>query len=30
LKFFALFNNFTVQHVSRDKNIVANNLAQQP
>jgi ribonuclease HI len=30
LKFFALFNNFTVQHVSRGKNIVANNLAQQP
>jgi hypothetical protein len=29
LKIIALFNNFTVQHVSRDENMVVNDLAQQ-
>jgi ribonuclease HI len=29
LKIVALFDDFTVQHVSRDKNIVVNDLAQQ-
>jgi ribonuclease HI len=29
LKIIALFNDFTVQHVFRDENIVANDLAQQ-
>jgi ribonuclease HI len=29
LEIIALFDNFTVQYVSRDKNIVANDLAQQ-
>jgi hypothetical protein len=29
LKILALFDDFTVQHVSRGENIVANNLAQQ-
>jgi ribonuclease HI len=29
LKIIALFNDFTVQHISRDENTVANNLAQQ-
>jgi hypothetical protein len=29
LEIIALFNDFTVQHVSRDENIVANDLAQQ-
>jgi ribonuclease HI len=29
LKIIALFDNFTVQHVSRDENTVVNDLAQQ-
>jgi ribonuclease HI len=29
LEIIALFDNFTVQHVSRDENIVANDLAHQ-
>jgi hypothetical protein len=29
LKIIALFDNFTVQHVSRDENTVTNDLAQQ-
>jgi ribonuclease HI len=29
LEIIALFDDFTVQHVSRDENIVANGLAQQ-
>jgi hypothetical protein len=29
LEIIALFDNFTVQHVSRDENIVVNDLAQQ-
>jgi hypothetical protein len=29
LEIIALFDDFTVQHVSRDKNIVVNDLAQQ-
>jgi hypothetical protein len=29
LEIIALFNDFTLQHVSRDENIVANDLAQQ-
>jgi ribonuclease HI len=29
LEIIALFDDFTVQHVSRDENIVANDLAQQ-
>jgi hypothetical protein len=29
LEIIALFDNFTLQHVFRDENIVANNLAQQ-
>jgi ribonuclease HI len=29
LEFIALFNDFTRQHVSRDENIVVNDLAQQ-
>jgi hypothetical protein len=29
LKIIPLFDDFTVHHVSRDKNTVANNLAQQ-
>jgi hypothetical protein len=29
LEIIALFDNFTVQYVFRDKNIVANDLAQQ-
>jgi ribonuclease HI len=29
LKIIALFNYFTVQHVSRDENTLANDLAQQ-
>jgi ribonuclease HI len=29
LKIITLFNDFTVQYVSRDENILANNLAQQ-
>jgi ribonuclease HI len=29
LEIIALFDDFTVQHVSRDENTVANNLAQQ-
>jgi hypothetical protein len=28
LEIIALFDNFTLQHVFRDENIVANNLAQ--
>jgi ribonuclease HI len=30
LKIITLFDNFTVQHVSRDENIVRNDLMQQP
>jgi hypothetical protein len=29
LKIIALFDDFTVQHVSKDENIVVNNLVQQ-
>jgi ribonuclease HI len=29
LKLIALFNDFTLQHISREQNIVANDLAQQ-
>jgi hypothetical protein len=29
LKIIALFNDFTVQHISRDENSVVNDLAQQ-
>jgi hypothetical protein len=29
LKIIALFDDFTVQHVSRDENTVANDLVQQ-
>ncbi len=29
LEIIALFNDFTIQHVSRDENSVVNNLAQQ-
>jgi ribonuclease HI len=29
LKIIALFNDFTMHHVSRDENTVANDLAQQ-
>jgi hypothetical protein len=29
LGIIALFDDFTVQHVSRDENIVVNNLARQ-
>jgi hypothetical protein len=29
LEIIALFDDFTVQHVSRDENTVANDLAQQ-
>jgi hypothetical protein len=29
LNIIALFDDFTVQHVSRDENIVANDLAKQ-
>jgi hypothetical protein len=29
LEIIALFDDFTVQHVSRDENIVTNDLAQQ-
>jgi hypothetical protein len=29
LDIIALFDDFTVQHVSRDENIVVNDLAQQ-
>jgi hypothetical protein len=29
LEIIALFDDFTVQHVSRDENIVVNNLVQQ-
>jgi hypothetical protein len=29
LKIIALFDDFTVQHVSRDENTLANNLTQQ-
>jgi ribonuclease HI len=29
LEIITLFDDFTVQHVSRDENTVANNLAQQ-
>jgi hypothetical protein len=29
LKIIALFDDFTMQHVSRDENIVVNDLAQQ-
>jgi hypothetical protein len=29
LEIIALFDNFTMQYVFRDKNIVANDLAQQ-
>jgi ribonuclease HI len=29
LEIIALFDDFTVQHVSRDENTVVNNLAQQ-
>jgi hypothetical protein len=29
LKIIALFDDFTVQHISKDENTVANNLAQQ-
>jgi ribonuclease HI len=29
LKIIALFDDFTVQHVFRDENIVVNNLVQQ-
>jgi ribonuclease HI len=29
LEIIALFDNFTVQHVSRDENMVVNDLAQQ-
>jgi hypothetical protein len=29
LEIIALFDNFTVQHVSRDENTVANDLAHQ-
>jgi hypothetical protein len=29
LKIIALFDDFTVQHVSRDENTTTNNLAQQ-
>jgi hypothetical protein len=29
LEIIALFNDFTVQHVSRDENTVVNGLAQQ-
>jgi hypothetical protein len=29
LKIVALFNDFTVQHISRDENTVVNDLAQQ-
>jgi hypothetical protein len=28
-KIIALFDDFIVQHISRDENTVANNLAQQ-
>jgi small nuclear ribonucleoprotein (snRNP)-like protein len=28
-KIITLFDDFTVQHISRDENIVVNNLAQQ-
>jgi ribonuclease HI len=30
LKIITLFDNFTVQHVSRDENTVRNDLMQQP
>jgi hypothetical protein len=29
LEIIALFDNFTVQHISKDENIVVNDLAQQ-
>jgi hypothetical protein len=29
LKIIALFNDFTMHHISRDENTVVNNLAQQ-
>jgi hypothetical protein len=29
LKIIALFDDFTIQHVSRDENTVANDLVQQ-
>jgi hypothetical protein len=29
LKIIALFDDFTVQHISRDENTVPNDLAQQ-
>jgi hypothetical protein len=29
LKIIALFDDFTVQHVSKDENIVVNNFVQQ-
>jgi hypothetical protein len=29
LKIIAIFDDFTVQHVSKDENIVTNDLAQQ-
>jgi hypothetical protein len=29
LKIIATFDNFTIQHASRDENIVLNDLAQQ-
>jgi hypothetical protein len=29
MEIIALFDDFTVQHISRDENTVANNLAQQ-
>jgi hypothetical protein len=28
LKIIGIFNNFTIQHVSRDENTVVNNLGQ--
>jgi hypothetical protein len=29
LEFFATFNDFTIQHISRDENTMINDLAQQ-
>jgi hypothetical protein len=29
LKIIATFNDFTIQHISRDENIVMNDLAHQ-
>jgi hypothetical protein len=29
MEIIATFNDFTIQHISRDENIVMNDLAQQ-